>query len=153
MHLFSHLCSHLHLFVESNTLGFSKRIVHFHQGIGIVDATRYLSMFHTYFLPDANRISTIYRENGECCVDFDVLPTSIFFSETKVLLQCSAQLNHRECMPRPMAHASPQILTQMITWNQVTDRRILHLSSEMTNTGLAMDLDTAVIHQTGEQET
>lgn len=86
-------------------------------------------------------------------MDFDVLPTSIFFSETKVLLQCSARLNHRERMPRPMAHASPQILTQMITWNQVTDRRILHLSSEMTNTGLAMDLDTAVIHQTGEQET
>lgn len=56
-------------------------------------------------------------------------------------------------MPRPMAHASPQILTQMITWNQVTESRILQLNGEMTNTGLAMDLDTAVIHQTGEQET
>lgn len=52
-----------------------------------------------------------------------------------------------------MAHASPQILTQMITWNQVTESRILQLNGEMTNTGLAMDLDTAVIHQTGEQET
>lgn len=56
-------------------------------------------------------------------------------------------------MPRPMAHASPQILTQMITWNQVTESWILQLNGEMTNTGLAMDLDTAVIHQTGEQET